>query len=152
MDCSERTVHEHFDRHPRGRVEPFHLRRSAGSRKQRLIEIANQSICPGLLGKRCRATRCVAVNEERVTTMVKGARLWRLHLQPARRPVARIVPGVPYARTDQSEVAGTQFVISFSDLCDHASAQYIKTLLEGMDMRLDDSIRVKETDTHPHMH
>jgi len=117
-----------------------------------LIEIANQGIRPGLLGKRCRDTRCVAVNEERITAMLNGARLWRLHLEPFRRPVTRIAPRSAERRTDQSEVAGTQFVISFLDLCDYASAQYIKTLLEGMDMRLDDSIRVKKTDTPPHMH
>ena len=42
MDRAKGPVHEHLDRHTRGRIETFHLRRPARARQLRFIEVAQQ--------------------------------------------------------------------------------------------------------------
>ena len=92
------------------------------------------------------------VNEKRISTIAQRARLGRLHLQPPNRPAARARPGVAYPRTDQSEVARTEYVTRLANLGLHCTFQNIEAFFERMKMGLNDAIRFQVTDAYAHVY
>ncbi len=141
MDRTERPVDKHLDRDARGRVETFHLRRSAGARELRFVEVADQRIgCNSIAG------------EKRIPAVFHRPRLRRLHLQPTRPPIALVEPRVPDARADQSEIARTKRTTLPANLRYDASFQNVKAFLKGMHVRLNDAAWIEEANAHTHMH